>query len=75
MADTLSNSEKAHGRLIADGDLCTECYYLIHYPGRLSLCSRLIGTERWPVPSARTTTRFTVNALPTIGDSDMPLMV
>ncbi|QQN35127.1 hypothetical protein JHW33_00280 [Rahnella aceris] len=48
MADTLSDSEKVHGRLIADGDLCAECYYLIHYPGRLSLCSRLIGEERWP---------------------------
>lgn len=48
MADTLSDSEKVNGRLLADDDLCTECYHLIHFPGRLSLCSRLTGTERWP---------------------------
>lgn len=48
MTDALSDSEKVHGRLIADDDLCAECYYLIHYPGSLSLCSRLIGEERWP---------------------------
>lgn len=48
MADSLSDSEQSCGRLVADDDLCTECYYLIHYPGRLSLCGRLIAEERWP---------------------------
>jgi hypothetical protein len=31
-----------------DDDLCTECYYLTHYPGSLSLCSRLVEGKHWP---------------------------
>ncbi|MFQ6284743.1 hypothetical protein ACLMPM_05005 [Yersinia enterocolitica] len=48
MTDALSDSEQSDARPIADDDLCTECYYLIHYPGSLSLCNRLIKGKRWP---------------------------
>ncbi|MCK8593900.1 antirestriction protein [Yersinia ruckeri] len=46
--EALSDRERPYGRPVTDDDLCTECYYLIHYPGSLSLCSRLAEGNRWP---------------------------
>jgi hypothetical protein len=46
--DALSDSERPYGRPVTDDDHCAECYYLIHYPGDLSLCSRLVEGQHWP---------------------------